>query len=571
MRKTSFRFPVVRVSLAAFLVLLLASRSHAADPSPSERWRKGIERFENADKKNPPPPHAVLFIGSSSIVLWKTLAQDFPEAKVINRGFGGSRIVDSAYYADRIVIPYKPREELFVKDRLHCSAAGYRLWTSIVRPHLSVTGIATSGWKPQGFVLPKPAPPPTVHPFVPNGEKPFYEPFITIVPGTRHWVLWRDGDLRHYNTTQSVGDGSGMYVYLPAGAKSGWLTAYDTGVQPEEDKKGQIVRDVLRDYKGLCLWIQGDGSDAAAVFTTNSGYSKSKFRVPLKDAQWHKVFMPWEKWQEPITGHWWFLTYGLERSDDSKDNWYVVDRVHLYREEITEPIRPTPDNDPPGAIPASAFVDGREHVARTLAKLREKRPVKTVVAGDSLVTCAQLWYLRKDYTRPASDTYPYGYWWVLGQRLKAAYGYDGVACMLRTWDSAKKTWSDTVPKRPSADLEVFGVAAGGWTAKQGLEHLEQILNEKPDLVIWEYGANEGLNGRLDQYVKCTEEAVARLRGAGCEVVMQSMTTSADLLPKNWLNHDGHEMFTDVLEALLTDRDVRIWRHGPAAGRERRSL
>ena len=30
----------------------------------------------------------------------------------------------------------KPRPELFVKDRLHCNAAGYKLWTSIVRPYL---------------------------------------------------------------------------------------------------------------------------------------------------------------------------------------------------------------------------------------------------------------------------------------------------------------------------------------------------------------------------------------------------------------------------------------------------
>jgi lysophospholipase L1-like esterase len=68
-----------------------------------------ITAFEAADKKNPPPPGGVLFIGSSSIRFWKTLAQDFPELPVINRGFGGSQIADSVRYADRIVLPYKPR------------------------------------------------------------------------------------------------------------------------------------------------------------------------------------------------------------------------------------------------------------------------------------------------------------------------------------------------------------------------------------------------------------------------------------------------------------------------------
>ncbi|MEY2411199.1 MAG: hypothetical protein QOF48_3869 [Verrucomicrobiota bacterium] len=72
-------------------------------------FEKEIQAFEAADATNPPPPGAVLFIGSSSIRLWKTLAADFPKQRVINRGFGGSQIIDSVRYAKRIVIPYKPR------------------------------------------------------------------------------------------------------------------------------------------------------------------------------------------------------------------------------------------------------------------------------------------------------------------------------------------------------------------------------------------------------------------------------------------------------------------------------
>lgn len=56
-----------------------------------------------------PPPGAVLFMGSSSIRLWDTLAQDFPEIPVINRGFGGSFIQDSTQYLDRIAVPYRPK------------------------------------------------------------------------------------------------------------------------------------------------------------------------------------------------------------------------------------------------------------------------------------------------------------------------------------------------------------------------------------------------------------------------------------------------------------------------------
>ena len=73
------------------------------------KWEKEIAAFERRDRTNPPPTNAVLFIGSSTIRFWTTLAKDFPEQQVINRGFGGSEIADSTHFADRIVFPYAPR------------------------------------------------------------------------------------------------------------------------------------------------------------------------------------------------------------------------------------------------------------------------------------------------------------------------------------------------------------------------------------------------------------------------------------------------------------------------------
>ena len=88
---------------------MLPIASVSADHDPS-RWEKYIARFEAADKKQMPQPDGVLFIGSSSIRMWKTLEQDFAGLPVINRGFGGSQIADSNHFAGRIVHPYKPRQ-----------------------------------------------------------------------------------------------------------------------------------------------------------------------------------------------------------------------------------------------------------------------------------------------------------------------------------------------------------------------------------------------------------------------------------------------------------------------------
>jgi hypothetical protein len=89
----------------------------AAAPSPvrTQRecrgpsfWRVIINGFTDADKTNPPPEKAVLFLGSSSIRMWD-LKKYFKDMPTINRGFGGSCISESAYFLNRIAAPYKPR------------------------------------------------------------------------------------------------------------------------------------------------------------------------------------------------------------------------------------------------------------------------------------------------------------------------------------------------------------------------------------------------------------------------------------------------------------------------------
>lgn len=102
---------VLRRTFAIGLILSLrlvtaCSLSQASDYS---KWEKEIAAFEQADRAGPPPKGGLLFIGSSTIRLWKTLAQDFPQHQVINRGFGGSQIVDSTHFAERIIFPYAPR------------------------------------------------------------------------------------------------------------------------------------------------------------------------------------------------------------------------------------------------------------------------------------------------------------------------------------------------------------------------------------------------------------------------------------------------------------------------------
>src|SRR5438105_4549454 len=88
----------------AAMALTVGFPGPAAEKTSHEaQWEKAIQAFQMADKTNPPPQNAVLFIGSSSVRLWSTLERDFAGHKVLNRGFGGSHLSDSVAFVDRIV------------------------------------------------------------------------------------------------------------------------------------------------------------------------------------------------------------------------------------------------------------------------------------------------------------------------------------------------------------------------------------------------------------------------------------------------------------------------------------
>ena len=72
-----------------------------------------IDKFLDQDRIDPPPENAFLFIGSSSIRLWKTLEEDMKPLKIINRGFGGAQISHVIHHFEVIVKPYNPKAIVF--------------------------------------------------------------------------------------------------------------------------------------------------------------------------------------------------------------------------------------------------------------------------------------------------------------------------------------------------------------------------------------------------------------------------------------------------------------------------
>jgi lysophospholipase L1-like esterase len=89
------------------LLMLLVPVNAAGLPS-TNRFEPEVLKFEALDRRIPPPPRPILFVGSSSIRLWTNLPTSIQERPVLNRGFGGSRFKDLLRFFNRVVLPYGP-------------------------------------------------------------------------------------------------------------------------------------------------------------------------------------------------------------------------------------------------------------------------------------------------------------------------------------------------------------------------------------------------------------------------------------------------------------------------------
>jgi hypothetical protein len=77
-----------------------------------ERWQSRVDQMLKQDAQNPPKKNAVMFVGSATIAGWD-VKHYFPQFETINRGIGNSLISDATYFADQLVIPFRPSTIVF--------------------------------------------------------------------------------------------------------------------------------------------------------------------------------------------------------------------------------------------------------------------------------------------------------------------------------------------------------------------------------------------------------------------------------------------------------------------------
>lgn len=93
----------------SILVLFLLASTISFAQVYENQFKDEINNFAVLDGNNP-LQECILFTGSSSIRMWKNPAQDFNNPKILNRGFGGSQIIDLIENFDQVILKYHPKK-----------------------------------------------------------------------------------------------------------------------------------------------------------------------------------------------------------------------------------------------------------------------------------------------------------------------------------------------------------------------------------------------------------------------------------------------------------------------------
>lgn len=98
----------VAALMVALAVLWFQPHLLAAVSDDPAVWEREIRGLERQWLRRSPPAQPVVFVGSSSIRLWSTLADDMAPLPVVRAGFGGATLNDVVHYADRLVRVHDP-------------------------------------------------------------------------------------------------------------------------------------------------------------------------------------------------------------------------------------------------------------------------------------------------------------------------------------------------------------------------------------------------------------------------------------------------------------------------------
>jgi hypothetical protein len=88
----------IKLSTKGILLIFLLLQCSLALFAQNHPFETEIKAFAKSDSVVAPLQGKIVFVGSSSFAKWKDINQYFPGYPIINRGFGGSVLLDVIHY-----------------------------------------------------------------------------------------------------------------------------------------------------------------------------------------------------------------------------------------------------------------------------------------------------------------------------------------------------------------------------------------------------------------------------------------------------------------------------------------
>ncbi len=91
-----------------FILFLSVVFTYGQESAPfSDEVRSVSKKYDSVWDSS---KESIVFTGSSSVRMWTTLKQLFPDHQILNTGFGGSQASDLLYHLDPLVLSYRPKK-----------------------------------------------------------------------------------------------------------------------------------------------------------------------------------------------------------------------------------------------------------------------------------------------------------------------------------------------------------------------------------------------------------------------------------------------------------------------------
>ncbi|WP_439506452.1 GDSL-type esterase/lipase family protein [Sediminibacterium sp.] len=181
-----------------------------------------IKAFQKADSASMPPSGAILFAGSSSFRLWKTIQEDFSGYTIINRGFGGSSLPDMIRYTEEILFPYKAKQVV-----IYCGENDFA-----VDPKLSSDSVV------ERFKI--------LFKAIRNNNVRTYIAYISMKPSPSRWKM----------KDQMISANEGIRQYLRSQRRTNYVDVWTPMLAENgEPMKDLFLKDSLHmNAKGYAIW-----------------------------------------------------------------------------------------------------------------------------------------------------------------------------------------------------------------------------------------------------------------------------------------------------------------------------